>query len=689
MSNEGGASESAKVGVSDPPAGGQPEVVAGLGGLGLAATGTVHEGGVSRVVQARTAEGQLRAVRLIRPELVDSAEAMAIFEEWARRAAAVRSAHLAVPVALGRLRSDGSVAPYLLMDWLEGRSLRQHLGLRGQGMLPENAFHLLRQVAQGLADLHAAGVAHGDVRAESVLLTRQGRAVLLDVGITPAVRRRAEDLRGAPWVAQRHAPPERGSGDDQLISPVSDVYQLGALTYEVFSGGSFSRWVPLEELSEMVDFLPAAMDELVQACLASPAERPADAAAFLGRLTAVEQAFEENQRRGRPRDHGSTRQLWERAVALAAGERPPWGYVAALCRRLLGVRPHLMPFGKVAERPVRELLEEAERRLRAERREHLEGMLRRGSWAIAAAFVDQLTEEVTAAEAEQLRLAVERARLDAAGERPEVAAQVADRVLVFLKTPEISPQARVEAVELLERVMHHGGRVAAPPGRPVVMVAPVGELAPVEQWEVNGAPWHVVLGASMRLGRGSWEEFRNHVDLRPTREEVEESSSTLLLAQVLSRAGHLEFRAGREGLEAVCLGTHGATVDGEGLQRGEARTLGSEGSCRLANGAVELSYRLWPGMQGEPVAFTVRFTDGLGRGRSAAWVLQRLPLQALHPAGLECGVLLPTPRGWEVEAWQDGVLLGDDPLASGTRRLWSRGEVVHLPGGVSLLRRSS
>lgn len=671
---------------SDGPGRTLESMPVGLDDLRLSATGLVHEGGVSRVVQARSAEGTLRAVRMIRPELVDTAEAMLAFEERARRAAAVRSTHLAVPVAVGRLRGEASPLPYLLMDWLEGRSLRHHLGVRGQGVLAENAFHLVRQVAQGLADLHAAGVAHGDVRAESVLLTRQGRALLLDVGITPILRRRAEEIRGVPWVAERHAPPERSGGDDHPTSASSDVYQLGALTYEVFSGGSFSRWVPLEELSEMVDFLPVAMDELVQACLASPAERPADAAAFLARLVAVEQAFEENQRRGRPRDHGSTRQLWDRAVALAAGERPPWGYVAALCRRLLGVRPHLMPFGKVSERPVRELLEEAERRLRAGRREHLEGVLRRGGWAIASTFVDQLAEEVAAAEAEELRVVVERARLEAGGDRPEVLAEVAGRLLALLRAPEVSPEARLDAVELLERVVRHEGQAAPAVGRPVVMVAPVGELAPVEHWEVNGAAWHVALGASMRLGRGSWEEFRNHVDLRPTREEVEESSSTLLLAQVLSRAGHLEFRAGRNGIEAVCLGTHGAKVDGEALQRGEALTLGGEGSCRLANGAVDLTYRLWLGAQGDPLAFTVRFTDGLGRGRSAAWVLQRLPLQALHPAGLECGVLLPTPRGWEVEAWQDGVLLGDVPLASGARCLWERGEALHLPGGVTLRR---
>jgi len=683
------AGGSARSGENDQPEGDRTTTPAGLAELGLSATGTVHEGGVSRVVQARTANGEVRAVRLIRPELVDTPEALLAFEEWARRAMTVRSVHLAVPLALGRVRSDGGVAPYLVMDWLEGRSLRHHLGLRGQGVLPENAFHLVRQVAQGLADLHAAGLAHGDVRAESVLLTRQGRALLLDVGITPILRRRAEELRGVPWAAERHAPPERSVGNGHPTSASCDVYQLGALVWELFSGGSFSRWVPLEELSEMVDFLPVAMDELVQACLASPAERPADAAAFLARFVEVEQAFEENQRRGRTREHGSTRHLWDRAVALAAGERPPWGYVAALCRRLLGVRPHLMPFGKVSERPVRELLEEAERRLRAGRREHLEGMLRRGNWTIAEAFVDQLAEEVPAAEAEQLRVAVERARLEAAQGRPEMIAHVAERLLALLKAPEITPKARLEAVELLERVMQVGGQAVPAPGRPVALVAPAGELAPVEHWEVNGASWHVVLGASMRLGRGSWEEFRNHVDLRPTREEVEESSSTLLLAQVLSRAGHLEFRVGGDGLEAVCLGTHGATVDGEALQRGEARTLGSEGRCRLANGAVELSYRLWAGAQGDPVAFTVRFTDGLGRGRSAAWVLQRLPLQALHPAGLECGVLLPTPRGWELEAWQDGVLLGDAPLASGARRLWPRHEVVQLPGGVSLRRSSS
>lgn len=652
--------------------------------LGLSATGKVWEGGVSRVVQARSPEGALRAVRLIRRELVADAETMLACEEWARRAAAVRSPYLAAPMTVSRVSGEGGLVPCLVMDWLEGRSLRHHLGVRGHGVLPENAFHLLRQVAQGLADLHAAGLVHGDLRAESVLLTRHGQALLLDVGITPILRRRAEEGRGVPWVAERHAPPERGD-ESSSISAESDVFQLGALTWEVFSGGTFSRWVPLEELSEMVDFLPTTMDELVQACLASPRERPPDAAAFLARFERVEQAFEENQRRGRVRDHGSTRQLWERAVALAAGDRPPWGYVAALCRRLLGMRPHLIPFGKLPEQPVRELLEEAERQLQLGRRQHLEAILRREQWSIAASFVDQLAEEVPAAEAEELRVAVERARLEAAGDRPELFAEVAERVLAFLKSPEVSREARLAAVEVLERVVRREPPPPAP-ARPVVLVAPVGELSPVEHWEVGGATWHVVLGASMRLGRGSWEEFRNHVDLRPTREEVEESSSTLLLAQVLSRAGHLEFRVGREGLEAVCLGTHGATVDGEALQRGEARPLGMEGSCRLAGGAVDLVYRLWVGAHGDPLALTARLTDGLGRGRSAVWVLQRLPLQALHPAGLECGMLIPTPRGWEVEAWQDGVLLGEAPLASGSRRPWPRSETLQFPGGVTLRR---
>lgn len=658
-----------------------------LGALGLSYTGVMHAGRLSWVLQVRTAEGLLRAARLLRPQLLDTPEEAQEVEEWARRTAAVRSPAAAIPLELGQLPEPGK-GPYLLMDWLEGRPLREHLRVRGQAMLPENAFHLLRQVAQGLASLHAADLVHGDVRAESVLLTRQGRAVLVDVGIVPWLRRRAEGRRGVVWSASRYAPPER-TGEELAATPQADVYQLGALAWEMFSGGSFSRWVPLEELSEMVDYLPPAMDELVQACLSSPAERPANAGEFLTRLEAVEQAFEENQRRGRTRDHGSARQLWERAAALAAGAHPPWGYVAALCRRVLGMRPHLMPFGKVAERPVRELLEEAERRLRAGRYEFLMGLLERGNWAVATAFVDQLAEEVPTAEVEELRVVLERARLKAAGDRAELRKGVGQRLLALLKAPELSTSARLQAVELLEQVLRHDVPAVATAGRRVTTIAPVGALKPVEQWEVGGAPWSVVLGDSMRLGRGSWQEFRNHVDLRPTREEVEESSSTLLLAQVLSRAGHLEFRVGREGLEAVCLGTHGATVDGQPLQRGEARVLGVEGQCRLAGGAVDLHYRAWANAYGEPVALTVVFTDGLGRGRAAVWVLQRLPLQALHTAGLECGALLPTPEGWEVEAWQDGILLGDDPLSTGSRRRWEAGVPLCLPAGLTVMRRTA
>jgi serine/threonine protein kinase/predicted ATPase len=148
--------------------------------------------------------------------------------------------------------------PYLVLQFVPGETLR--VVLAAHGPLPEPLLRSVAcQVAAGLADLHAAGFVHGDVKPENMRLDAQGRAVLLDLGFA----RLAPELAPAPAPAPAanaaiesvvragnaspHAPPaninpgslaylapERARGEPGDRS--SDVFSLGIALYELASG---------------------------------------------------------------------------------------------------------------------------------------------------------------------------------------------------------------------------------------------------------------------------------------------------------------------------------------------------------------------------------------------------------------------------------------------------------------------
>jgi len=227
---------------------------------------------------------------------------------------------------------------------------------------------------------------------------------------------------------------------------------------------------------------------------------------------------------------------------------------------------------------------------------------------------------------------------------------------------------------------------AAPP---IAVVTDLGLLAPVERFQVESAreltTWRVVVGPAVRFGRGSFEEFGNHLDLRPTRREAAENSITLALAQRLSRAGHMEFRVAPSGLEAFCMGTHGAAMDGKVLKRGERCELGDEGRCLLAQGAAEFVYKVWRGREGSPQAVEFAFTAGVGAGRHAVWVFSSLPIHLLVPSTAAKVLVVPTRQGWMVEARSEAVKLDEVELVRGTRHPWAAEAVLELPEGTRIV----
>lgn len=189
--------------------------------------------------------------------------------------------------------------PYLAMEWLEGEDLSRRL--EAGPLPPAEATALVRRIADGLAQAHARGVVHRDVKPSNVFLIagEARQAVLLDFGIARVIQTKAWTRTGTVLGTVGYMAPEqaRGEGD---TDPRADVFGLGCVLFECLTGepafsGSHEVAVLAKllageapRLAEHRPDLGAELDALLGAMLAqNPTVRPRDAAAVRDALDAL------------------------------------------------------------------------------------------------------------------------------------------------------------------------------------------------------------------------------------------------------------------------------------------------------------------------------------------------------------------------------------------------------------------
>jgi eukaryotic-like serine/threonine-protein kinase len=179
-------------------------------------------GSLGDVYRARdTRVGRTVAVTIVADRITSTAERRAQFLQDARNAAALSHPNIVTLYEVGEEESR----IYLVYEFIQGQTLRALIG--GTPLNPRRAIDLASQIADALAEAHAADVVHGSITSDTVVVTPKGNAKIADVGL-------------AWWgTASGRARRSRGEGDEEWAGKPqhdTDLFSVGVMLFEMLTG---------------------------------------------------------------------------------------------------------------------------------------------------------------------------------------------------------------------------------------------------------------------------------------------------------------------------------------------------------------------------------------------------------------------------------------------------------------------
>ncbi len=131
--------------------------------------------------------------------------------------------------ACGFEHDDPARCQYLVQEFVDGANLK-HMVACADPRLRAKRLEILQAAGQALAIIHDSGLIHRDVCSDNILLARDGRTKLIDLGFTAPAGIAFEEKSGTLTTMS----PEQCQG--RRLAPASDIYSFGVVLFEVFTG---------------------------------------------------------------------------------------------------------------------------------------------------------------------------------------------------------------------------------------------------------------------------------------------------------------------------------------------------------------------------------------------------------------------------------------------------------------------
>jgi len=248
------------------------------------------------------------AVKIMHSHLAQDEQFVERFIREAKAAAALSHPNI-VAVQDQGWNQNGTPAIFLVMEMIEGHTLREYLNEQGNLAIADGIKFLL-PVLSALSAAHKIGIVHRDIKPENILISKEGRIKIADFGLAKG------PLLGGTMTAESsvilgsvsYLSPEqvqRGVADSR-----SDIYSIGITAFEIFTGRKpFEGAEPIQiaymhvnnrvpKISSVISGVPDSLDDLIyRATSANPDERPRDATIFHEELSRISQSLnpKENQ----------------------------------------------------------------------------------------------------------------------------------------------------------------------------------------------------------------------------------------------------------------------------------------------------------------------------------------------------------------------------------------------------------
>lgn len=292
-------------------------------------------GGMGVVYRAEDIDlGRDVALKFLPPEVTRAAEVKERFLHEARAVASLSHPNICTIHEIGEHEGDSFIA----MEYIEGPSLKERVAA-GPIKLDE-AIDFAIQAAEGLSAAHGKGIVHRDIKADNIMISESGRAVITDFGLAKSAGRTQLTKEGSTLGTVAYMSPEQARGHE--ADHRSDIWSLGVVLYEMIAGrqpfpGEYEQAViysiindEQEPLTAIRTGVPVELERIVTRCLAKdPAERyqtALDLAADLRRAKStgstgkwqkrVEEARRRKERKGLRKV--STRWLWLMIMCVPA-----------------------------------------------------------------------------------------------------------------------------------------------------------------------------------------------------------------------------------------------------------------------------------------------------------------------------------------------------------------------------------
>jgi len=289
------------------------------------------EGGMGEVWRARdTRLGRSVALKVLPPELANDPNRRQRFEAEARAVGQLNHPNIVAVYDVGQQDGLG----YMVSELVDGESLR---ALINRGPLPlRKLVDFGAQIADGLAAAYSSGIVHRDLKPENIMVTREGRAKILDFGLAKQTVKPTSDETTATALSEPgvvmgtvgYMSPEQVRS--QPVDPRSDIFSFGCILYELATGKrAFQGNSAVDVMSAILNSEPAellagnavvapALDTIIRRCLEKRPEQRFQSASDLAFAIRSIASLSGSQP-GQPGIGVSRRTSWLRAVMAAAG----------------------------------------------------------------------------------------------------------------------------------------------------------------------------------------------------------------------------------------------------------------------------------------------------------------------------------------------------------------------------------